>query len=88
MTLYLLLDESSQGKEVEEVGKGLPDVGIAVFSQALVIETVHLSDLTTFVIACAVVDKPETQTMATSTPLNIGNNPEHMEAMTKQEAHR
>ena len=65
MNLYLLLDESSQGKEVEEVGKGLPDIGIAVFSQALVIESVHLSDLTTFVIACAVVEKQKAHTMAT-----------------------
>ena len=41
----LVLDEGGEGQEVEEVGEVFPDVGIAILSQAFVVETVHLSDL-------------------------------------------
>lgn len=46
----LVVDESSKGKVVEEIGKVFPDVRITVFSEAFVVETVDLSDLTGFVV--------------------------------------
>ena len=63
----LAVDKGGQGKVVEEVGEvpvgrcqrlsldilfnSLPNIGIAVFSQALVIESVNLRDLPAFVIS-------------------------------------
>jgi hypothetical protein len=47
----LVFDESSEGEVIEEVGKVFPNVGVAIFPQALVVETVDLSDLTGLVIA-------------------------------------
>lgn len=41
----LVLDESGERKVVEEIGKVFPDIGIAVFAQALVIKPIHLCDL-------------------------------------------
>ena len=35
-----VLDDSSQGQEVEELSELFPDVSIAIFSQALVIEAI------------------------------------------------
>jgi len=48
---YLVLDEGCEGKEVEEIGKVFPDVGVAVLAQALVVEAVDLGNLAGFVIA-------------------------------------
>ncbi len=39
------LDDSREGQEVKERREVLPDVGVAILTQALVIETIHLSDL-------------------------------------------
>jgi hypothetical protein len=47
----LVVDEGCEGEVVEEVGEVLPDVGVAVFPQALVVETVNLRDLTRLVVA-------------------------------------
>lgn len=47
----LVVNEGGQGQEIEKVGEVLPYVCVAVFSQALVVEAVHLCDLTRFVIA-------------------------------------
>ena len=47
----LVLDEGGKGKVVEEVGEVFPDIGIAVFSQAFVVETVHLCDLAGLVVS-------------------------------------
>ena len=47
----LVLDQCGEGEVVEEVGEKLPDVGIAVFAQTLVVEAVHLCDLTRLVVA-------------------------------------
>lgn len=41
----LVVDESGEGEVVEDIGEVFPDVGIAVFSQALVIKPVDLGDL-------------------------------------------
>lgn len=47
----LVVDEGGEGQVVEEVGEVLPDVGIAVLAQALVVETIDLSDLAGLVVA-------------------------------------
>lgn len=47
----LVFDESSKGEVIEEVGKVFPNVGVAIFPQALVVETIDLSDLTGLVVA-------------------------------------
>ena len=47
---HLIVDQSSQGKVVKQVGKELPDVGIPVFPQALVVKSIDLSNLSTFVV--------------------------------------
>lgn len=47
----LVLDECGERKVVEEVGEVFPDVGIAVFAQALIIEAVHLCDLARLVVS-------------------------------------
>lgn len=47
----LVVDESSEGKVVEEVSEVLPHVGIAVLPQALVVEAIDLCDLAGFVVS-------------------------------------
>jgi hypothetical protein len=47
----LVLDDSSQGKQVEEVGVVLPNISIAIFAQALIIEAIYLSNLAGLVVA-------------------------------------
>ena len=47
----LVLNNCSQWKHVEEVGIVLPDVGVAVLAEALVIEAVDLRDLSALVIS-------------------------------------
>jgi hypothetical protein len=44
-TENLVVDQCSEGEVVEEIGEIFPDVGIAVFPQALVVEAVDLGDL-------------------------------------------
>jgi len=50
-TENLVLDECCERKVIEEVGEVLPDVLIAVFAHALLVETVNLSDGPTFVVS-------------------------------------
>lgn len=45
-----VIDNSCQGKVVEQLSEVNPDIGVAVLPQALVIETVHLGDLTDFMV--------------------------------------
>ncbi len=47
----LIIDQGSQWQVVEEVGKVLPDICVAVLPQALVVETIYLSDLSRFVVS-------------------------------------
>lgn len=47
----LVVDKGSEGKVVEKIGEVFPYVCIAVLSKTLIVETVHLSDLTGFVVA-------------------------------------
>ena len=46
----LVIDEGSEWEIVEEVGEELPDVCIAIFAQALVVEAVHLCNLSGLVV--------------------------------------
>lgn len=48
---YLVVNQRGQGEVVEEIREKLPDVGISVLSQALVVESVHLGDLSRLVVA-------------------------------------
>lgn len=43
---YLVVNEGGQRKVVKKVGKVFPNIRIAIFSEALVVKTVDLSDLT------------------------------------------
>lgn len=47
----LVVDEGGEGKVVEKVGEVLPHVCISILAEAFIIEAVHLSDLTRFVVA-------------------------------------
>lgn len=47
----LVVDEGGEGKVVEEVGKVLPDIGVAILAEALVVEAVDLGDLAGLVVA-------------------------------------
>lgn len=47
----LVVDQGGQRKVVEEVGEVLPDVCVAVFSEALVVEAIDLGDLAGFVVS-------------------------------------
>jgi hypothetical protein len=42
---YLVVNQSGEGKIIEEVGEEPPHVGISVFSQTFIVEAVNLSDL-------------------------------------------
>ncbi len=48
---YLIVDQCGQRKVVEKVCEVLPHVGISILSQALVVETVHLGDLSGLVVS-------------------------------------
>lgn len=47
----LVVDKSGQGQVVEEIGEEFPNIGVAILSQALVVETVNLCYLTGFVVS-------------------------------------
>ena len=46
----LVVDQGGEGEVVEEICEVFPDIGIAVFSQAFVVESVDLGDLSRFVV--------------------------------------
>lgn len=46
----LVVDEGGEGKVVEEIGKVLPNICISIFSEALVVKSINLSDLAGFVV--------------------------------------
>jgi hypothetical protein len=48
---HLVVDESGQGKIVEQICKVLPHIGVAVFPETLVVEPVDLGDLARLVVA-------------------------------------
>lgn len=47
----LIIDEGGKGKVIKEVGEEFPHVGVAVFTEALVVETVDLGDLAGLVVS-------------------------------------
>lgn len=47
----LVVDEGGEREIVEEVSEVLPDARIAIFAQALVIETIHLGNLAGLVVS-------------------------------------
>lgn len=46
----LVIDKGGEGEVVKEVSEVLPDIGISIFSEALVVEAIHLGDLAGFVV--------------------------------------
>jgi len=48
---YLVIDESSEGKEIEEVGEEPPDIGVAVFTQTFIIKAIYLGNLPGLVVS-------------------------------------
>lgn len=47
----LIVDQSSKREVVEQVREVFPDVGVAVFAEAFIVEAVHLCNLTRLVIS-------------------------------------
>jgi len=47
----LTFDDGSQGQVVKELGELFPHIGVPVLPQTLVIETVHLCNLSAFVVS-------------------------------------
>lgn len=50
-TKDLVVDKRCKRQVVEQVGKVLPNIGVAVFAKALVVEAVHLCDLARLVVS-------------------------------------
>jgi len=50
-TKYLVVDQGRERQVVEQVGKVLPHIGVAVLAKTLVVEPVHLRDLARLVVA-------------------------------------
>jgi hypothetical protein len=50
-TKDLAVDKSGEGEVIEKVGEILPDIGVSIFTEALVIEAVDLCDLAGFVVS-------------------------------------
>jgi len=48
---YLIVDDHTQGKEVEHVGEIMPDIGIAVLSCAFGVKSIRLSNATRLMVA-------------------------------------
>ena len=47
----LVLDNSSQRKEVKQIGVIFPDIGVSVLPQTLIVEPIHLSNLPRLVVS-------------------------------------
>ena len=47
----LVVDQSSKREVVEQICEVFPDIGVAVFAQALIVEAVHLGNLTRLVVS-------------------------------------
>lgn len=47
----LIFDDGSQGQVVKQLSELLPDICVAVFTQAFIIETIYLCDLSRLVVA-------------------------------------
>jgi hypothetical protein len=47
----LVINEGSEGEVVKQIGEEPPNISVSIFPQALVIEAVHLRDLSRFVVS-------------------------------------
>ncbi len=47
----LVVDKSGEWKVIKEIGEVFPDVGIAIFTQTFVVESVYLGNLARLVVA-------------------------------------
>jgi len=47
----LIFDDSGQGQVVKQVSQVLPDVSVAVLAKTLVVEAIHLGNLSAFVVS-------------------------------------
>ena len=45
-----VIHDSSEGEVVEQLSEVHPDIGVSVLSEAFIVEAVHLSDLTDFMV--------------------------------------
>lgn len=50
-TEYFVFDDCCQRQEIKQVSQIFPDIGIAILTNALIVESIHLSDLSTFMIS-------------------------------------
>ena len=50
-TKYLVFNEGREGEVVEKIGEIFPNIGIAIFTQTLVIKPIYLRDLPGLVIS-------------------------------------
>ena len=50
-TKYFFINDSCKWKIIEYLGAISPDIYRTILSEAFIVETVHLSDLTTFMIS-------------------------------------
>ena len=41
----LIVDEGSKREIIEQIGEELPNIGIAIFSEAFIVETINLRNL-------------------------------------------
>lgn len=48
---HLVINEGGEGQVVKQVGKESPHISVAVFSQAFIVEAVHLGDLPRLVVS-------------------------------------
>lgn len=65
---HLRVYQGSEGEVIEQVCEVFPNVGVAVFSEALVVEAIHLCDLSALVVPSEDCDAlPETHLKQTHT---------------------
>lgn len=48
---YLIFDDSCEGQVIEQISKELPDISVAIFAHAFIVEAIHLGDLPALVVA-------------------------------------
>lgn len=50
-TEKLILDNSSERKEIKQLSQALPNIWISIFTAALIVESINLCDLSGFMIS-------------------------------------
>lgn len=72
-TEHPAINDSGQGKEVEDLTAGLPDGSVSVLLLAFLVESVYLSDLARFMVTadkCDLVRESNLVSETTRTPLS------------------